>query len=126
MVDRSSLHNCRSQRSALAPMAGAPAHAIIHAKGGAPMASFSHEPSRVERERQRLPMVAVREMWVSLAITVVWLVVFADALYGPDIVASSGSGGATTTVPSAVVVAGFAFLTSWIVAKYGLRSDREG
>jgi len=53
-------------------------------------------------------------------------VVFADALYGPDIVASSGSGGATTTVPSAVVVAGFAFLTSWIVAKYGLRSDREG
>jgi hypothetical protein len=107
-------------------MARAPAHAIITAKGGARMASFSHEPTRVERERQRLPMVAVREMWVSLAITVVWLVVFADALYGPDIVASSGSGGATTTVPSAVVVAGFAFLTSWIVAKYGLRSDREG
>jgi hypothetical protein len=71
-------------------------------------------------------MMAMREMWASLAITVVWLVVFADSLYGPDIVAHSGSGGATTTVPSAVVVAGFAFLTSWIVAKYGLRSERKG
>ncbi len=90
------------------------------------MASFSHEPSRTDRERVGWPMLAMREMWVSLAITVVWLVVFADALYGPDIVASSGSGGATTTVPSAVVVAGFAFLTSWIVAKFGFRSERKG
>ena len=47
-----------------------------------------------------------------------------DAVYGPDIV-SHGVAGDSTTVPSAVVVALFAFLGTWVVAKYGFRHDAE-
>jgi len=49
--------------------------------------------------------------------------VLVDAAFGPDIV-SRGVAGDTTTVPSAVVVALFAFLGTWVVAKYGFRHDR--
>ena len=78
------------------------------------MASFSHEPShRVESHGDW----ATRDMWASLAITAAWVAVLADALYGPDIT-SSTPGGTTASCPSAVVVALFAFLTSWAVARY--------
>jgi hypothetical protein len=60
-------------------------------------------------------------VWPSLAIGVVWLAVLFDALFGPDIVTSNGAGTNTSSTPSAVVVAFFAFLTSWVVARYGFR-----
>ena len=47
-----------------------------------------------------------------------------DAVYGPDIV-SNGVAGDSTTVPSAVVVALFAFLGTGVVAKYGFHPDGE-
>jgi len=78
------------------------------------MASFSHEPSRTAETRHDW---ATRDMWASLAITAAWVAVVADALYGPDIT-SSTPGGTTASCPSAVVVALFAFLTSWVVARY--------
>jgi hypothetical protein len=84
------------------------------------MASFSHEPSRLGHERRDWSKLVTRDMWVSLAIMVIWIVVFADALYGPNIV-SSTPGGTSSSVPSAVVVALFAFFTSWVVAKNGFR-----
>jgi uncharacterized membrane protein (DUF485 family) len=43
-----------------------------------------------------------------------------DALFGPNIV-NSRAGGDTSSVPSAIVVAFFAFLATWVVAGYGLR-----
>jgi hypothetical protein len=65
-------------------------------------------------------------MWASLAISVMWLAVLFDALFGPDIV-SSNAGANMTTIPSAVVVAFFAYLGTRVVAKYGFdRSPADG
>jgi hypothetical protein len=89
------------------------------------LATFSHEPVRSENTRGQLSRLAIRETWGSLAIMMMWIAVSIDAVYGPDIVSSS-SGGNTTTVPSAVAVALFAFLGSWIVARYCFGSERKG
>ena len=66
----------------------------------------------------------MRETWVSLAISVIWLSVLFGAVYGPDIVTRS-AGGDSSVVPSAVVVSVFAFLATWVVARYGLRDKRD-
>jgi hypothetical protein len=88
------------------------------------MTTYSHEPSRAVPDRPRWPQLVVRETWASLAISVMWLAVLFDAIFGPDIV-TSGVAGDRATVPSAVAVALFAFLATWVVAKYGLaRRDR--
>jgi uncharacterized membrane protein (DUF485 family) len=89
------------------------------------MASVSHEPSEVVHERQRWSLqILVPEMWASLAIVVMWLSVLFDAVFGPDIVNTS-AGGDSSVVPSAVVVALFAFLATWVVARYGFRRERK-
>ena len=80
--------------------------------------SQESSPATVER-RRTLPQVLTEEMWASLAIAVMWLVVLFDALFGPDVVIVNASG--TTTVPSAVIVALFAYLGTRIVARYGFR-----
>jgi hypothetical protein len=56
-------------------------------------------------------------MWTSLAISVIWIVVLVDALFGPDIVSSST--GSFARVPSAIVLAFFAWLATWVVARHG-------
>ena len=91
------------------------------------MTSISPERSRIAQQRPYVSQFVVREMWASLAISVMWLCVVLDALFGPDIVTNSGVGdiGEHTTVPSAVVVALFAFLGTWVVARYGLRPETE-
>jgi hypothetical protein len=63
------------------------------------------------------------ETWGSLAIGVIWLAVLFDAVFGPDITSHDVTG-ATTIVPSAVVVAFFAFLATWVIARraFGRRS----
>lgn len=63
--------------------------------------------------------VLVRDMWASLAIASMWLAVLFDALFGPDLVAASATNGSTTTIPSAVIVALFAYLGTRVVARYG-------
>jgi hypothetical protein len=88
------------------------------------MATISHEPSQAAPDRRRWPVFLVRETWVSLAISVIWLSVLFDAVYGPDIVTRS-AGGDSSVVPSAVVVSLFAFLATWVVARYGLRDKRD-
>jgi hypothetical protein len=90
------------------------------------MTTISQEPSRVvEEKRWRWSSeFLVREMWASLAIAVIWLSVLFDAIYGPDIVNRS-AGGDFSTVPSAVAVALFAFLATWVVAKYGYPRERK-
>ena len=83
------------------------------------MATLAQEPSQASPERHPwIPRLLVREMWASLAISVMWLAVLFDAIFGPDIV-SVNPGATTTTVPSAVVVALFAYLATRVVARYG-------
>lgn len=92
------------------------------------MTAIPHEPSRVVEGRPRsTSQFLVREMWTSLAIIVIWLSVLCDAIFGPDIVTSNGVGnvGEHSTIPSAVVVALFAFLATWVVAKYGFGQGRK-
>lgn len=86
------------------------------------MTTVSHEPSRVQE--RRWSQLLVPEMWASLTIIVMWLSVLFDAVFGPDIVTADVAG-ARSTVPSAVVVALFAFLATWVVAKYGFSQERK-
>ena len=89
------------------------------------MTTISHEPSGVVQKKQRWSLqLLVPEMWASLAIIVIWLSVLFDAVFGPDIVNTS-AGGDSSTVPSAVAVALFAFLATWVVARYGFRHERK-
>ena len=46
-----------------------------------------------------------------------WLAVLFDAVYGPDIVSTTAT--THTSVPSAIVVAFFAWLGTWVVARHG-------
>jgi hypothetical protein len=88
------------------------------------LTTVSHESSGALPERRRwLSQVLVHEMWTSLAIAVMWLAVLFDALFGPDLVVSNASG--TTTIPSAVIVALFAYLATRVVARYGFRRARD-
>jgi hypothetical protein len=63
-------------------------------------------------------------MWASLAIGLIWMVVLVDALVGPDIV-SSNPGSSFTRVPSAIVLAFFAWLATRVIATHAFgRRDR--
>ena len=88
------------------------------------MSTLSHQPTRTVEEKRRWTEVVVRETWASLAISMMWLAVLFDAIFGPNIV-NSTPGGSSSSVPSAVVLGLFAFLATWVVARYGLRERRE-
>jgi hypothetical protein len=60
-------------------------------------------------------------MWASLAIAVMWLAVLFDAVWGPNFVSTNGSGTNSTTIPSAIAVALFAFLATASLAKVAFR-----
>jgi Mg/Co/Ni transporter MgtE len=84
------------------------------------MSTVAHEESRVAPERRSwVSRIVVREMWAGLAIAVIWLAVLFAAVFGPDIVSANGGTSTTTSVPSAVAVALFAWLATRVVAKYG-------
>lgn len=74
-------------------------------------------PDATSEARGRRARLVVPEMWTSLAIGVIWLVVLADALFGPDVVVSNASG--FTRLPSAIILALFAWLATRVVARYG-------
>jgi hypothetical protein len=89
------------------------------------MSTIPHEPSGVVQQKNRWSLqLLVPEMWAALAIVVMWLAVLFSAVFGPNIVNTS-AGGDTSSVPSAVVVALFAFLATWVVARYGFRHERK-
>ena len=89
------------------------------------MDTVSHERTGAAQEgRQWSAQVFVPEMWASLAIVVMWLAVLFDAVFGPDIVTTTVAGD-RSTVPSAVALALFAFLGTWVVARYGFRHERR-
>jgi hypothetical protein len=84
------------------------------------MTAIPHESSG---DRRRTSWLWLSEVWASLAICVIWVAVALTALFGPDIT-STTVGGTTSTVPSAVAVAFFATIATWVVARHGLR-ERE-
>jgi hypothetical protein len=79
-------------------------------------------PPATSESRGRRARFVVSEMWTSLAIGVVWLVVLVDALFGPDIVVNNASG--FTKLPSAIILAFFAWLATRVVAKHGFGPSR--
>jgi hypothetical protein len=88
------------------------------------LASVADQPSQGLSEGRRWHLrFLVPEMWASLAIAVMWLAVLFDALFGPDIVSSNVT--SNTRVPSAIVVAFFAYLATRVVARYGFAHSRK-
>lgn len=86
------------------------------------MTTMPHDTVR----RPWFELPAVRDVWASLAISTMWLAVLFDAVFGPDFVSASGS--STTRIPSAIVVAVFAWLATAAVARYAFGhrpSDRS-
>ena len=82
------------------------------------MATVSSQAPDATSERRGLRRrLLVPEMWTALAVSVIWLVVLFDALFGPDIVSSNP--GTFTRIPSAVFVAFFAWPATRVVARYG-------
>jgi hypothetical protein len=89
------------------------------------VATISHEPLTADKRRpSSIAVFHITQMWAALTIVVMWLAVLFAAVYGPDIV-STGVAGDSTTVPSGVAVALFAFLATWPVAKYGFVQDDD-
>jgi hypothetical protein len=87
------------------------------------MTTLSHGPATYERPRWA-ELLRVREMWAGIAIVAMWLAVLFDGIYGSDFVTST-PGSTTTTIPSAFLVAFFAFLGTVSCAKYGFRSSTD-
>jgi len=87
------------------------------------MATISNDPPRVAPDSRTSSQFLVAEMWTSLAISVIWVTVLLDALFGPDILTTS-AGGDSSVVPSAIVVAVLAFFATWVVARHGFRHER--
>jgi hypothetical protein len=81
------------------------------------MSSISHPPTGVT-ERPGWSSLLIAEVWASLAIAAMWIAVAVSAVWGSDFVSSSGATN-HTTIPSGIVVAMFAAIGTWAIAKYG-------
>jgi hypothetical protein len=98
---------------------------LVDAKEVESMATISPEQpdAATDRPTQRGRLV-VPEMWAALAISVIWLVVLVAALFGPDLISSNPA--SFTRIPSAIIIAFFAWLATWVIARHGfVRRDDE-
>ena len=89
------------------------------------MSTLSHDPNAPplpDAKRWETVRSLTRDVWSSIAITVMWLAVTVTAIWGPNIV-THDSGGGSASIPSAVVLVLFAYLGTRVVAKYGLGRD---
>lgn len=84
------------------------------------MSAISRPPTEFASETRHWTRVLVAETWASLAIFAMWVAVAIAAVWGPDFVSTSGSGASTTSIPSGIIIAMFATIGTWFVAKYGL------
>jgi len=90
------------------------------------MTSVPHEPALQRRERPEwAELLRIPEMWGSLAISMMWLAVLCAAVWGPDFVSTNGAGTQSTTIPSGILVAIFAFFGSASVAKRSFGRDTK-
>jgi predicted permease len=85
------------------------------------MTTMSHEPAAVAPQSW-IDHLRIREMWVSLSIAAMWIAVPITAIWGPN-ATFDNTDGSSSSIPTAVFVTVFAFLGSWIVAKYGFRQQ---
>jgi len=85
------------------------------------MSTISHPPTGVVPEKQSWSVrLLVKEMWATIGIVAMWVVVAVSAVWGPDFVGSSNDGN-SSTIPSAIIIALFASIGTWALAKYGFR-----
>ena len=74
-----------------------------------------HPPEVVPVQR---PWYRVSELWAGISIVAIWLAVLFVALAAPDLLTTSVAGD-TARIPSVVLVAPFAALATWAVARHG-------
>ena len=87
------------------------------------MATVSTQVSDTPSKGRRSARFAVPEMWPALAIGVIWLVVLVAALFAPDLVSNSPT--SFTRIPSAIILAFFAWLATWVIARHGFGRRRN-
>jgi hypothetical protein len=75
------------------------------------------KPEDTQRRRSLAGRIE-RETWASLAIAAIWIAVLFTGVFAPDFV-STDAGGSSTTIPSVIPVAIFAWLATSAVAKVG-------
>ena len=88
------------------------------------MSTLSHKPSGVAHESRWASLRRIPEMWASLAITAMWVAVSITAIWGPNASFNSVDG-SSSSIPTAVLVTVFAFLGSWVVARYAFRQQKK-
>ena len=91
------------------------------------MSTISREPSAEAYDlAQRPSWIGARNMWASLAIVSIWLVVLVTTMFAPNIESWDVSG-THTVIPSGIVIALFALFVTMSVAKWGFeRKDLGG
>jgi len=86
------------------------------------MTATMHEPSTSGPARDGIATrFLVPAFWGAVSIVAMWLAVLFDGVFGGDMVFSN-SGSGPTIIPSAVMVALFAFLGTAAVARRAFRS----
>jgi len=86
------------------------------------MTATMHEPSTSGPARDGIATrFLVPAFWGAVSIVAMWLAVLFDGVFGGDMVFSK-SGSGPTIIPSAVMVALFAFLGTTAVARRAFRS----
>ena len=88
------------------------------------MSTLSHQPTGLTQPTRSWTSLLTGELWASLAISMMWVAVLFTSVFGPDFVSTNGSGTQSTTIPSGILVAFFAFLGTASVAKHALRPDK--
>jgi hypothetical protein len=93
---------------------------------GGDMSTISREPSAEASDLARRPSwIGARNMWASLAIVSMWLVVLVTTMFAPDFESWDVSG-THTVIPSGIVIALFALFGTMSVAKWGFeRKDLD-
>jgi hypothetical protein len=88
------------------------------------MTTMPHETSKAASTQPRgARRLLTPDVWASLAISAMWLAVALAALFGPDFVSAGVN--QMTRIPSAIVIALFAYLGTRVVARYGFDRSRE-
>jgi hypothetical protein len=84
------------------------------------MSTLSHPPTGTVPEHGWTVLLHARDMWASIAIFAMWVAVAVASVWGPDAVFQSNDGNGST-IPIGALVAVFASIGTWAVAKYAFR-----